>query len=33
MYGEKSSPIERNMIPKIVEKRIEIESARRTLVS
>lgn len=33
MYGEKSSPIEGNMIPNIVEKRIEIESARRTLVS
>jgi hypothetical protein len=33
MYGEKSSPIEGNMIPNMVEKRIEIESARRTLVS
>jgi hypothetical protein len=33
MYGEKSSPIEGNIIPNIVEKRIEIESARRTLVS
>jgi hypothetical protein len=33
MYGENSSPIEGNMIPNIVEKRIEIESARRTLVS
>ena len=33
IYGEKSSPIEGNMIPNIVEKRIEIESARRTLVS
>ena len=33
MYGEKSSPIEGKMIPNIVEKRIEIESARRTLVS
>ena len=32
-YGEKSSPIEGNMIPNIVEKRIEIESATRTLVS
>ncbi|HEU5461320.1 MAG TPA: hypothetical protein VFU79_03515 [Nitrososphaeraceae archaeon] len=33
MYGEKSSPIEGNIIPNIVEKRIEIESAKRTLVS
>lgn len=33
MYGEKSSPIEGKMIPNIVEKRMEIESARRTLVS
>jgi hypothetical protein len=33
MYGEKSSPIEGIKIPKIVERRIEIESARRTLVS
>jgi hypothetical protein len=33
MYGEKSSPIEGKKIPNIVEKRIEIESARRTLVS
>jgi hypothetical protein len=33
MYGEKRSPIEGNIIPNIVEKRIEIESTRRTLVS
>lgn len=33
MYGEKSSPIEGIKIPKIVERRIEIESAKRTLVS
>ncbi|MDW0149978.1 MAG: hypothetical protein QOK89_06315 [Nitrososphaeraceae archaeon] len=33
MYGEKSSPIEGKMIPNIVEKRMEIESARRILVS
>lgn len=33
MNGEMSSPIEGIKIPKIVERRIEIESARRTLVS
>jgi hypothetical protein len=33
IYGEKSSPIEGIRIPKIVERRIEIESIRRILVS
>lgn len=33
MYGAKCSPMEGNMIPNIVEKRIEIDIARRTLVS
>jgi hypothetical protein len=33
MYGEKSSPVEGNKIPKMVEIRIEIASTNRTLVS
>jgi hypothetical protein len=33
MYGEKSSPVEGNKIPHIVEIRIEIASIIRTLVS
>jgi len=33
MYGEKSSPIDGIKIPKIVERRIEIESTNRILVS
>jgi DNA polymerase III alpha subunit (gram-positive type) len=33
MYGEKNSPKEGNMIPDIVEARIEKESTSRILVS
>src|SRR5437867_405315 len=33
MYGEKSSPVEGNKIPSVVETRIEIASTDRTLVS
>jgi hypothetical protein len=33
MYGEKSSPVEGNKIPSIVEIRIEIASTNRILVS
>lgn len=33
MYGEKNSPNEGNMIPDIVEARIEKDSTSRSLVS